>query len=70
LRKTKDIQRRPPTTEPLSRNFLDETFVWILTDEKKWQALRTHTRPTDLPPTDLEHSAARSGDSPSASIAR
>ena len=60
----------PPTTEHLSRSFLDETFVWFLTDEKERQALRSHTRPTDLPPTELEHSASRSGDLPSASIAR
>jgi hypothetical protein len=26
LRKRKDMQGMPPTTEPLSRNFLDETF--------------------------------------------
>jgi hypothetical protein len=25
------MERMPPTTEPLSGNFLDETFVWILT---------------------------------------
>jgi hypothetical protein len=37
----------PPTTEPLSRNSLDEAFVWILIHEKDWQALRTHTRSTD-----------------------
>jgi hypothetical protein len=39
----------PPTTDPLSRNFLDETFVWILADnkerEKERQALWTHTGP-------------------------
>jgi hypothetical protein len=60
----------PPTTEPISRNFLDETFVWILTDEKDRQALRSHTRSTDQPPTELEHFASRSGHLPSASIAR
>jgi hypothetical protein len=60
----------PPTTEPLSRNSLDEAFVWILIHKKDRQALRTHTRPTDLPPTELEHSASRSRDLPSASIAR
>jgi hypothetical protein len=35
----------PPTTEPLSRNFLDETIVWILADEKKRQAVRAHNSP-------------------------
>jgi hypothetical protein len=64
------MQRKSPTPEPLSRNFLDETFVWILPDEKERQALRSHTRPTDLPPTELEHCASRSGDLPGASIAR
>jgi hypothetical protein len=64
------MQRMSPTTEPFCRNFLDETFVWILTDEKEWQALRSHTTRTDLPPTELELFASRSGDLPSASIAR
>jgi hypothetical protein len=68
--KSKDIQRMPPTTERLSHNFLGETFVSIFTDENERQALRMHTRPTDLPSTELEHSASRSGDWPSASIAR
>jgi hypothetical protein len=39
------MDRMPPTTEPLSRNLLDETFVWILADEKERQALRTHSSP-------------------------
>jgi hypothetical protein len=30
----------PPTTEPLSRNFLDEIFFWIPADEKERQALQ------------------------------
>ena len=64
------MQPMPPTTEPLSHNFLGETFVSIFTDEKERRALRTHTRPTDLPSSEREHSASRSGDSPSASIAR
>jgi hypothetical protein len=64
------MQRMPPTAEPLSRNFLDEKIVWILTDEKEWRALRTHTRPTDMTSTELEVSASRSADLPSASIAR
>jgi hypothetical protein len=66
----KDMQPMPPTTEPLSHNFLGETFVSIFAAEKERQPLRTHTRPTDLPSTELEHSASRSGDSPSARIAR
>jgi hypothetical protein len=58
----KDMQHMPPTTERLSHNFLDETLVSIFTDEKERQALRTHTRPTVLPSTELEQSASRSGD--------
>jgi hypothetical protein len=27
------MHRMPPTTELLSRNFLDETFLWTLADE-------------------------------------
>ena len=64
------MQRVAPTTEPLSHNFLGETLVSIFTDEKERPALRTHTMPTDLSSSELEHSASRSGDSPSASIAR
>jgi hypothetical protein len=64
------MQRMPSTTEPPGRNFLDEKIVWILADKKERQALPTHTRSTDLPLTELERSASRSGDSPSASIAR
>jgi hypothetical protein len=60
----------PPTIEPLSRNFFNETFVRILTEEKERQAFPTHTRSTDPPPTELEQSASRSADLPSASIAR
>ena len=35
----------PPTTEPLSRNFLEETFFWIPADEKERQAVRAHISP-------------------------
>jgi hypothetical protein len=35
--KAKQMHRMPPTTEPLSRNSLDETFVGILADEKERQ---------------------------------
>jgi hypothetical protein len=40
--KSKDMQRMPPTTEPLSRIFLDETFFWTRADEKERQAVRAH----------------------------
>ena len=37
----------PPTTEPISRNSLDETIVWIRADEKEREkerpTLPTHT---------------------------
>jgi hypothetical protein len=59
----------PPTSEPISRIFLDDTFVWILSDEKERQALRSHTRPTDLPLRKPELSASLLGDLPSASMA-
>jgi hypothetical protein len=29
----------PPTTEPLGRHCLDQTFVWILADDKERQSL-------------------------------
>jgi hypothetical protein len=68
-KKSKDTQCLPPTAEPVSQNFLDETFFWILADEKERQALRAHNS--------LETRAGRSsntsfavGDLPSASIAR
>ena len=39
----------PPTTDPFSRNFLDEQFVWMIADkkerEKERQAVWTHTGP-------------------------
>jgi hypothetical protein len=41
------MQRMPPTTDPLSRNYLEETFVWIIADkkerEKERHAPRTQT---------------------------
>jgi hypothetical protein len=58
--KAKNMQRTPPTAETLRRNFLNETFVWTRTDQKERQALRTHTIPTEMLPTELEHSAANS----------
>jgi hypothetical protein len=33
--RSQDMCRMPPTTEPFSRNSLDEPFVWILADEKE-----------------------------------
>jgi hypothetical protein len=35
----------PPTTEPLSRILLDETFFWTSDDEKERQAFRAHNIP-------------------------
>jgi hypothetical protein len=35
----------PPTTKPLSPNFLDEKLFWILADEKERQAERAHKSP-------------------------
>jgi hypothetical protein len=64
--KAKDMQLMPPTTEPVSRNFLDATFVWMLADQKQRLALWTHTRPMDLLSAELEHSASRSRDLTSA----
>jgi hypothetical protein len=39
------MQRMPPTTEPVSRNFLDEIFFWTLADEEERQAVRAHNSP-------------------------
>jgi hypothetical protein len=39
------MRRMPPTTEPLSRNFLDETVFWIIAAEQEREAMRTHTSP-------------------------
>ena len=39
------MQRTPSTTEPFSRNFLDETFVWSPADEKERQAVRAYYSP-------------------------
>jgi hypothetical protein len=35
----------PPTTEPRSGNFLDETGFWIIAAEHEREAMRTHTSP-------------------------
>jgi hypothetical protein len=43
--KAKDMHRMPPTTEPLGRNFLDETVFWIIAAEQEREAMRTHTSP-------------------------
>jgi hypothetical protein len=39
------MQRMPPTTEPLGRIFVDETFLWTRADEKERQAVRAHNSP-------------------------
>jgi hypothetical protein len=44
-KQSKDMQRMPPTTEPLSRNFLDETFFWSPADQKERQAVQAHRSP-------------------------
>jgi hypothetical protein len=43
-RGSKDMHDIPPTTESLSPNSVDETFVWIL-NEKEPQALWTSSGP-------------------------
>jgi hypothetical protein len=35
-----DMFRMPPATEPVGRSFVDETIVWIFSDEKERQDLR------------------------------
>jgi hypothetical protein len=39
------MQRMPPTTEPVSSDFLGETFFWIPADEHERQAVRAHNSP-------------------------
>ena len=39
------MHRMPPATEPLSRNFLDETVFWIIAAEQEREAMRTHASP-------------------------
>jgi hypothetical protein len=55
------MQRAPQTTEPLSRNSLDETFVWIVADEKEQQGASDAHQARDMLQPELEHSASRSG---------
>jgi hypothetical protein len=45
LLEAKDMHRTPPTTEPLSRNFLDETVFWIIAAAQTREAMRTNTSP-------------------------
>jgi hypothetical protein len=45
LLEAKDMHRMPPTTEPLGRNFLDDTVFWIIAAEQEREAMRTHTSP-------------------------
>jgi hypothetical protein len=72
--RSKDMQRMPPSTEPLSRKFLDKTFCWILADEKERQ--RRNDRRCERTTTKGRAMAeARTlsfalGDLPSANIAR
>ena len=42
---TKNTHHMPPTTEPRSGNFLDETVFWIIAAEQEREAMRTHTSP-------------------------
>ena len=42
----KHMHRMPPTTEPLSRNFLDETVFWIIAAEQEREAMRTRASRT------------------------
>ena len=41
----KDMHRMPPTAEPLSRNFLDETVFWIVAAVQDREAMRPRTSP-------------------------
>jgi hypothetical protein len=43
--RSKDMHHMPPTTEPHSGNFLDETVFWIIAAEQEREAMRTHTSP-------------------------
>lgn len=44
--KATDMQRMPPTTEPLSRDFPRRGVLrWVIADEKERPALWTHTSP-------------------------
>jgi hypothetical protein len=45
LLKAKDMHRMPPTTEPRSGNYLDETVFWIIAAEQEREATQTHTSP-------------------------
>ena len=39
------MHRMPPTTEPLIRNFLEDTVFRIIAAEQEREAMRTHTSP-------------------------
>jgi hypothetical protein len=39
----KDMHRTPPTTEPRSGTFLDDTVFWIIAAGLKREAMQTHT---------------------------
>jgi hypothetical protein len=68
-KKAKDMQRMPPTTELLSRNFLDETFVKFLGEEQQREVPRSHNRPGGVLRSEFDHSASRLGDLRSAGVA-
>jgi hypothetical protein len=43
------MHRMPPTTEPRSRNFLHQTFVWILAEAKTRNHRRCGSTPARQP---------------------
>jgi hypothetical protein len=45
MEEAKDIHPMPPTTEPRSGNFLDETVFWIIAAEQERETMRAHTSP-------------------------
>ena len=57
----KEMHRMSPTTEPLSRNFPDDTVFWIIAAEQEREAMRTHTSPATAPWPEPEHSVSRLG---------
>jgi hypothetical protein len=66
------MHRIPPTTERVSRNSLKEKFVWILADEKGEGTTGAEgaRQPRDVLSREIGHSDSRSGNLPSASVAR
>jgi hypothetical protein len=71
------MRRVPTTAERISRNFLDETIVWILADEKERekeqkerQALGTQTGPETCYGPSSNVPLRPRGELPTASIVR